>query len=325
MSIATSNESRAALVVIELDGTAFCDINWNVMGAIGRLREFIALDVDLLLAGKDCDQAVGIAAAIPGVRQILVADGESDELQLAETAVPWLAGFVSGYAYVLVGATTFGKNLLPGMAALVDNQPVTDVVGIDAADIFSRPLYAGRVIERVVNRQSLKLLSIRGSAFAAITDRYSSGEPAPIRRLAPPIASASSRFIREERVVSARPELTSARVVVSGGRGLQSSANFQLLYRLADKLGAAVGASRAAVDAGFAANDMQVGQTGKVVAPELYIAVGLSGAVQHLAGMRDAAVVVAINNDPDAPIFQVADYGLVADLFEAVPALIEHI
>ena len=322
--MSATHESRAALVVIELDGTEFCDINWRVMGAIARLREFGALNVDLLLAGWKCGSAVDIAAAIPGVRQVLVVDDERCEFQLAEVFVPWLAAFVDGYSYVLIGATTFGKNLLPGVAALVDSQPVTDVIAIEAHNVFARACYAGRVVERVANLQPIQLLSIRGTAFAAITQRGSS-IPAPITRLTPPATQEHSRVVQQERVASERPELTSARVVVSGGRGMQSRENFQLLYRLADKLSAAVGASRAAVDAGFATNDMQVGQTGKAVAPELYIAVGLSGAVQHLAGMRDAKVVVAINNDPDAAIFQVADYGLVADLFEAVPELIGHL
>lgn len=316
----TSSRNLSALVLIEQDASGFSLINLKVMGAVARLREFTDLEVDLLVVGKDCSAIADMAARIPGIRQVLVADGDSGEHQLPETLAPWLVTLVSDYSYVCVGATTFGKNLLPRMAALIDIQPVTDVVAIDSANEFRRPVYAGSALARVHTEQPVKLLSIRASAFADVL----LGESiAPITSIAPPPAQSISRFIDQQQVQTERPELTSARVVVSGGRGLQASENFKLLYQLADKLGAAVGASRAAVDAGFAANDMQVGQTGKVVAPELYFAIGLSGAVQHLAGMRDSRVVVAINKDPDAPIFQVADYGLVADLFEVVPELIE--
>lgn len=316
----TSSNKLNALVLIEQDAAGFSPINLKVMGALTRLREWVDLDVDLLIAGKDCGGIAETAARIPGVRRVLVADNENCEHQLPETLAPWLARLASDYAYVCVGATTFGKNLLPRIAALMDVQPITDVVAIDSANEFKRPVYAGSALARVRTEQPNKLLSIRASAFTGVVLGAGS---APITAIDPPPPQQLSRFIGEQQVQTERPELGSARVVVSGGRGLQSSESFQLLYPLADKLGAAVGASRAAVDAGFAANDMQVGQTGKVVAPELYIAVGLSGAVQHLAGMRDSRVVVAINKDPEAPIFQVADYGLVADLFEVVPALIE--
>lgn len=310
----------SALILVEQDIDGFSLINLNVMGAVAHLRKFADLDVDLLVAGKDCTAVAEMAGRIPGIRTVLVADGDSCEHQLPETLAPWLARLASEYAYVFVGATTFGKNLLPRVAALMDLQPITDVVAIESANEFKRPVYAGSALSRVRTEQPIKLLSIRASAFAAVK---LSEARAPITLIAPPPAQQLSRFISQQQVRTERPELTSARVVVSGGRGLRSSENFQLVYQLADKLGAAVGASRAAVDAGFAANDMQVGQTGKVVAPELYIAIGLSGAVQHLAGMRDSQVVVAINKDPDASIFQVADYGLVADLFDAVPELIE--
>jgi electron transfer flavoprotein alpha subunit len=315
----TSTSNLTALVLIEQDANGFSQINLKVMGAVARLREFVTLEVDLLVAGKDCAAVAGMAARIPGVRQVLVADGDSCKHQLPETLAPWLAKLANDYVYVCVGATTFGKNLLPRVAALMDIQPITDVVAIEAANEFKRPVYAGSALSRVCTEQPIKLLSIRASAFTDVALGESS---APITSITPPPMQNISRFISQQQVQTERPELTSARVVVSGGRGLQASENFKLLYQLADKLGAAVGASRAAVDAGFAANDMQVGQTGKVVAPELYIAVGLSGAVQHVAGMRDSRVVVAINKDPDAPIFQVADYGLVADLFDAVPELI---
>lgn len=315
-----SSNNVKALVLVERDASGFSLINLKVMGAVERLRHFVDLDVDLLVVGKDCAAVAGMAACVPGVRQVLLADGESGEHQLPETLAPWLAELAGGYTYFCVGATTFGKNLLPRVAALMDIQPVTDVVAIHSACEFSRPVYAGSALARVRTGQPTKLLSVRASAFADVILGESSAAVVPIT---PPPAQNLSRFIDQQQVQAERPELASARVVVSGGRGLQSGENFQLLYRLADKLGAAVGASRAAVDAGFAPNDMQVGQTGKVVAPELYIAIGLSGAVQHLAGMRDSRVVVAINKDPDAPIFQAADYGLVADLFDAVPELIE--
>ena len=316
----SGSNNVSVLVLIEQDASSFSLINLKVMGAVERLREFIDLDVDLLVAGKDCAAVAEMAACVPGVRQILVADNESCEHQLPETLAPWLAELAQTYAYVVVGATTFGKNLLPRLAALMDVQPITDVVAIESANEFRRPVYAGSALARVRTEQQINLLSIRASAFTEVALGESS---AIIVSIVPPQTQSISRFISQQNVQSERPELTAARVVVSGGRGLQSGENFNLLYQLADKLGAAVGASRAAVDAGFVPNDMQVGQTGKVVAPELYIAIGLSGAVQHLAGMRDSRVVVAINKDPDAPIFQVADYGLVADLFEVVPELIE--
>mgnify|MGYP003575487307 FL=1 len=313
----------AALVLIEQDVGGFSQINLKVMGAVTHLREFAELDVDLLVIGKDCGPVADVAARVPGIRQVLMADGESLEHQLPETLAPWLATIAGEYAYLIVGATTFGKNVLPRVAALMDIQPVTDVVAITSANSFKRPIYAGSALVSVKTDQPIKLLSIRASSFTNVI--LGEVRAAPIIPISAPAAQQMSRFIGQQQVQSARPDLTSARVVVSGGRGMQAGENFQLLYQLADKLNAAVGASRAAVDAGFVPNDMQVGQTGKVVAPELYIAIGLSGAVQHLAGMRDSRVVVAINKDPDAPIFQVADYGLIADLFDAVPELIEHL
>lgn len=315
----TTINSVSALVLIEQDAKGLSLTNLNVMGAIADLGRFDSLDIDLLVVGKDCSAVAETAALIPAVRQVLLADGASGEYQLPEVLAPWLADLARDYAYVLVGATTFGKNLLPRLAALMDIQPITDVVAITSADVFKRPVYAGSALATVTTDQPIKLLSIRTSAFTAVE---LTEVAAPITAIASPETQTLSRFISQQAMQSERPELTSARVVVSGGRGLQNGDNFELLYQLADKLGAAVGASRAAVDAGFVANDMQVGQTGKVVAPELYIAIGLSGAVQHLAGMSDSRVVVAINKDPDAPIFDVADYGLVADLFDAVPELI---
>lgn len=315
-----ASNNLSVLVLVEPDASGFSLINLKVMGAVKRLGEFVDLEVDLLVVGKDCAAVAEMAARVPGVRQILVADDECCEHQLPETLAPWLAELAQAYAYVVVGATTFGKNLLPRIAALMDVQPITDVIAIESANEFRRPVYAGSALAHVRTEQAIKLLSVRASAFAEVALGESS---TTIVTVAPPQVQNLSRFISQQNVQSERPELTVARVVVSGGRGMQSGENFNLLYQLADKLGAAVGASRAAVDAGFAPNDMQVGQTGKVVAPELYIAIGLSGAVQHLAGMRDSRVVVAINKDPDAPIFQVADYGLVADLFDVIPELIE--
>ena len=316
----SASDNMSVLVLIESDANGFSLINLKVMGAVAQLRKFIDLEVDLLVVGKDCAAEAEMAACVPGVRQILVADSDTCEHQLPETLAPWLAELAQAYKYVVVGATTFGKNLLPRIAALMDIQPITDVVAIESANEFLRPVYAGSGLARVRSEQQINLLSIRSSAFSEVSLGESSAAIVPI---APPPTQTISRFISQQQVETERPELTAARVVVSGGRGLQSGENFNLLYQLADKLDAAVGASRAAVDAGFVPNDMQVGQTGKVVAPELYIAIGLSGAVQHLAGMRDSRVVVAINKDPDAPIFQVADYGLVADLFDVVPELIE--
>ncbi|MEN0038906.1 MAG: FAD-binding protein [Cellvibrio sp.] len=318
-------QNERALVLVEQDNKGFADINLKVMGAIKRLREFTSLDVDLLVIGKACADLAASAARVPDIRQVLVADSDSCEHQLPENLVPWLAELARDYAYIIVGATTYGKNLIPGVAALMDIQPITDVVAIESASSFKRPIYAGSALVCVATDQPIKLLSIRGSAFHAITLGDASAVAAPIAAVIPPPSRSLSRFISQAIAPTDRPDLTAARIVVSGGRGMQNGENFQLLYQLANKLGAAVGASRAAVDAGFVANDLQVGQTGKIVAPDLYIAVGLSGAVQHIAGMRDSRVVVAINKDPDAPIFQVADYGLVADLFDAVPQLLEQL
>lgn len=317
-----SPQKLSALVLVEQEDNAFSNVNLKVMRAIARLQEFVPLDVDLLVVGKDCADVAAAAARVPGIRQVLIADADSCAHQLAENLIPWLAELAQSYAYILMGATTFGKNLLPGIAALLDIQPITDIVDIESASVFKRPIYAGSALVRVATEQPVKLLSFRGSAFNAVA---LGDMAAPIVKVIPPRDREISRFICQDSLSHDRPELTAARIVVSGGRGVQNSENFQLLYQLADKLGAAVGASRAAVDAGLVGNDLQVGQTGKIVAPELYIAIGLSGAVQHLAGMRESRVVVAINNDPDAPIFQVADYGLVTDLFEAVPDLLAQL
>lgn len=304
------------LIILEPADNGLGTANARVLGAVVALRQYLSVACDLVVCGTDPAQ-INAALSMPGIRQVICPESLPDTQ--AETLAPWLADIATAYDYVLIASNTFGKNLLPRVAALLDNQPVTDVIAIDAPDRFRRPVYAGSAIASVSTGQSQKLLGIRPSAFAPVVP----GSAVARKVVIPgPAAQALSRLVSEETVARERPELTAARVVVSGGRGLQNRDNFNLLYRLADKLGAAVGASRAAVDAGFVANDLQVGQTGKVVAPELYIAVGISGAVQHLAGMGEARVVVAINKDPDAPIFDVADYGLVADLFDAMPELI---
>lgn len=244
----------AVLVLIEQDVGGFSQINLRVMGAVHHLREFAELDVDLLVIGKDCGPVADVAARVPGIRQVLMADGESLEHQLPETLAPWLATIAGEYAYLIVGATTFGKNVLPRVAALMDIQPVTDVVAITSANSFKRPIYAGSALVSVKTDQPIKLLSIRASSFTNVI--LGEARAAPIIPISAPAAQQMSRFIGQQQVQSARPDLASARVVVSGGRGMQAGENFQLLYQLADKLNAAVGASRAAVDAGFVPNDM---------------------------------------------------------------------
>ncbi|WP_445401129.1 electron transfer flavoprotein subunit alpha/FixB family protein [Zobellella sp. An-6] len=301
------------LVIAEHDNESLKPATLHVLGAAARL----GADIELLVMGQGC-RAVAEAAARLGVHKVLLADHAGHEHQLAEAGAAQVAALAGGYSHLLAPATTFGKNLMPRLAALLDLGMVSEVIAIEAPDTFVRPIYAGNAIATVQSLDAIKVLTVRTTAFEAMVP---GGQAAPIESLAPVAGPAGSRFVGEELSPNERPELTSARVVISGGRGLGSKDNFALLERLADRLGAAVGASRAAVDAGFAANDMQVGQTGKIVAPELYIAVGLSGAIQHLAGMKDSRVIVAINKDAEAPIFQVADYGLVADLFDVLPEL----
>ena len=255
---------------------------------------------------------------IGGVGRVLVADAALYENPLAETLTPLVAGLSGEYSHILAPASTFGKNLMPRVAALLDVAQISDISAIESADTFQRPIYAGNAVATVRSADPVKVITVRTTAFEAAP---ATGGGAEMSEVASAEDPGLSSFVGTELSVSERPELTSARVVISGGRGMQSGENFHLLEAVADKLGAAVGASRAAVDAGFVPNDFQVGQTGKIVAPELYIAVGISGAIQHLAGMKDSKVIVAINKDEEAPIFQVADYGLVADLFEALPEL----
>lgn len=276
-------------------------------------------EIDLFIIGSQCQTAAEQACLLPHVQRVLVADNEIYAHHLAENCAALVAESGKNYDYILAGATTFGKNLLPRAAALLDVAMLSDVAQIISADTFVRPIYAGNVMATVQTQDRIKVLTVRTTAFPAVKESQQAN--ARIEKISQAIPNTLSRFENQSLTQSRRPELTSARVIISGGRGLKSAENFHLLEGIADQLGAAVGASRAAVDAGFAPNDYQVGQTGKVVAPDLYIAVGISGAIQHLAGMKDSKVIVAINNDPDAPIFQVADYGLVGDLFKLLPEL----
>ncbi len=304
----------SVLVIAEHDNASIKGATLNTVAAAKQLEG----DIHVLVAGSACNAAAEQAKQIEGVAKVLVADAESYAYALAENVGALIAELASDYTHVLAPATTMGKNILPRAAALIDSQMISDVMSIESVDTFTRPIYAGNVIAKVQSSDAIKVLTVRATAFDPVAADSGSAE---IATLSDAKDLGVSAFASEELAVSDRPELTSARVVISGGRGLQNGENFNLLYSLADKLGAAVGASRAAVDAGFVPNDMQVGQTGKIVAPDLYIAVGISGAIQHLAGMKDSKVIVAINKDEEAPIFQVADYGLVADLFDAVPEL----
>ena len=279
-------------------------------------------EIDMLIVGENCQPVAEKAKHYPSIKNVLIADNAVYAHQLAENTAALVAELANNYDYVLTGATTFGKNILPRAAALQNVAMITDVTKIISADTFERPIYAGNAIATVKSADKLKMMTIRTTAFSA--ENESDGS-ANIQQISIVIENSLSRFENQALTKSSRPELTAARVVISGGRGLKSAENFHLLEKIADRLNAAVGASRAAVDAGFAPNDYQVGQTGKVVAPDLYIAVGISGAIQHLAGMKDSKVIVAINNDPEAPIFQVADFGLVGDLFKILPELEEEL
>ena len=274
-------------------------------------------DIDVLVAGHDCAAVAQAAASISGVTRVLVADSSCYEYQLAENISALVVEIADGYSHILAAATTTGKNFMPRVAALKDVAQISDIIAIESADTFVRPIYAGNAIATVQSSDTVKVMTVRASAF----DAASLGSAAPIETLTQLHDAGLSSFVNAELTVSERPELTAASVIISGGRGMQNGENFALLNGIADKLGAAIGASRAAVDAGFVPNDMQVGQTGKIVAPQLYIAVGISGAIQHLAGMKDSKVIVAINKDEEAPIFQIADYGLVGALFDILPEL----
>ncbi len=302
------------LVIAEHDNATLKSATLNTITA----AKAIGSDIDVLIAGSNCGGAAEAAAKVEGVAKVLVADNAAYEHQLAENTALLVAEIGKGYTHILAPSTSNGKNITPRAAALLDVQAISDIISVESADTFKRPIYAGNVIATVQSSDAIKVVTVRGTAFDAAAAEGGSGS---IEAISSVTDAGVSSFVGEELAKSDRPELTAASIVISGGRGMQNGENFEMLYTMADKLGAAVGASRAAVDAGFVPNDMQVGQTGKIVAPDLYIAVGISGAIQHLAGMKDSKVIVAINKDEEAPIFQVADYGLVADLFDAVPEL----
>ncbi|WP_062270681.1 electron transfer flavoprotein subunit alpha/FixB family protein [Endozoicomonas arenosclerae] len=304
----------AILVVAEHDNAALGAATLNTVAAARQIGD----DVHLLVVGSGCGSVAEASAAVEGVSKVLVADNAAYGHQLAENVSLLVAELGKGYSHILTSASTSGKNYLPRVAALLDVDQISDIIRVDSADTFARPIYAGNAIATVQSSAPVKVITVRSTGFDPVA---ATGGSAVVEQLDSAHDAGISSFVSEEMAQSDRPELGGAEIVVSGGRGMGNGENFEILYKLADKLGAAVGASRAAVDAGFVPNDMQVGQTGKIVAPNLYVAVGISGAIQHLAGMKDSKVIVAINKDEEAPIFQVADYGLVADLFEAVPEL----
>jgi electron transfer flavoprotein alpha subunit len=304
----------ALLVVAEHDNKTLKGATLNAVAAAVA----IGGELHVLVAGSDARPAADAAAKVAGVAKVLLAEDKAYAHLLAEDVASLVVKLAPNYSHVLAPATSFGKNVMPRVAALLDVAQISDMSGVVSPDTFVRPIYAGNALVTVQSKDKIKIITVRGTAFPAAA---SEGGKAAVEATPGAGSAGLSRFVGAELSKSERPELTSARVIVSGGRGMQSGENFKLLESLADKLGAAVGASRAAVDAGFVPNDYQVGQTGKIVAPDLYIAVGISGAIQHLAGMKDSKVIVAINKDEEAPIFQVADYGLVGDLFKIVPEL----
>jgi electron transfer flavoprotein alpha subunit len=302
------------LVIAEHENGSVAPATLNTVAAAAQ----IGGDVHILVAGQNVGGVAESAATIAGVAKVLVADHCAYAHRLPENLAPLIVELAAGYSHVLAPATTSGKNVLPRVAALLDVDQISEIIAVVSADTFQRPVYAGNAIATVQSSAAVKVITVRSTGFDAVAGQ---GGSASVEIVNAVHDASISSFIEETLAKSDRPELTAAKIVVSGGRGMGNGDNFKHLYSLADTLGAAVGASRAAVDAGFVPNDMQVGQTGKIVAPQLYIAVGISGAIQHLAGMKDSKVIVAINKDEEAPIFQVADYGLVADLFEAVPEL----
>lgn len=301
------------LVIAEHDNSALKPATLNTVTAAKALGG----DIHILVAGAGCQGAADAAAAVADVKRVILADHDAYAHQLPESVAPLIAELAKDYSHVLAAATTTGKNVMPRVAALLDVAQISDIVEVVSPDTFVRPVYAGNAMATVQSADSIKVITVRTTAFAEAAQ----GGSASVEKSDIATTQELAQFVGEQLSVSERPELTSASIVISGGRGMQNGENFVLLEKVADKLGAAIGASRAAVDAGFVPNDMQVGQTGKIVAPDLYIAVGISGAIQHLAGMKDSKVIVAINKDAEAPIFQVADYGLVADLFKALPEL----
>ena len=302
------------LVIAEHDNTNLKGATLNTLAAAKE----IGSEITLLVVGSDIALVTSEAQQLNGVTKILACDNDLYKNSLAEELSNLVVSLANNFSYILAPATTFGKNLLPRISAKLDVQQISDIISVESEDTFKRPIYAGSCIATVKSKDTVKLITVRSTAFDPVATDNSD---VPVESVDVANSANISEFVSEELAKSDRPELTSANIVISGGRGMQSGDNFHLLDSIADKLGAAVGASRAAVDAGFVPNDYQVGQTGKIVAPDLYIAVGISGAIQHLAGMKDSKVIVAINKDEDAPIFQVSDYGLVSDLFTALPEL----
>ncbi len=312
--------SASILVIADHNNETLNAATLNTLQAAAELKEKTGSPITVLVTGNACGAVADQAAGVPVTDHVVLVDDAVLLNQLAENVAPVVVELCKegGYSHILCAASTTGKNLLPRVAALLDVAQISEIVGIVDADTFVRPIYAGNALATVRSSDSIKAMTVRGTAFAAVADSGGQAEQASLSAVA---ESGLSRFISEDKSISDRPDLTSARIIISGGRGMQSGDNFPMLERIADKVGAAVGASRAAVDSGFVSNDMQVGQTGKIVAPDLYVAVGISGAIQHLAGMKDSKIIVAINKDAEAPIFGVADYGLVADLFDALPEL----
>ena len=307
----------AALVIAEHDNASLKASTLNTVTAAVQCSN----EVHILIAGHDCDAAAAAAAQIAGVTKVVIAEGAQFADGLAENIAEQALALAANYSHILAPATAYGKNILPRVAARLDVGQISEITKVDSPDTFERPIYAGNAIATVQSIDAIKVITVRATGF----DAAAIGGSAAIEKITAVADSGKSVFVSRELAKSDRPELTAAKIIVSGGRGMGSAENFKILESLADKLGAAMGASRAAVDAGYVPNDWQVGQTGKIVAPQLYIAVGISGAIQHLAGMKDSKTIVAINKDAEAPIFSVADYGLVGDLFEAIPALVKEL
>jgi electron transfer flavoprotein alpha subunit len=306
------------LVIAEHDNAALKGATLNTIAAATA----IGGDIAVLVAGQGCGEVAKAAATVAGVKKVLVADAAQYKDQLAENLAALVVSIASGYTHILAPSTAFGKNVAPRIAALLDVQQISDISAVKSADTFVRPIYAGNALATVQSKDAVKVITVRTTGFDAAAATGGSGS---VENVAAQPDTGLASLVGRELTKSDRPELTAARIIVSGGRGMGSAENFKVLEPLADRLGAGMGASRAAVDAGFAPNDWQVGQTGKIVAPDLYVAVGISGAIQHLAGMKDSRVIVAINKDEEAPIFQVADYGLVGDLFQLVPEMVKEL
>jgi electron transfer flavoprotein alpha subunit len=309
------------LVIAEHEGGRLKSATLNTVTAAAQIAQATGSGIHVLVAGANVAAIAAEAAKIAGVSKVLTADQPALEHHLAEPLAALIVALVPGYSHILAPATTTGKNVAPRVAALLDVAQLSDITAVVSADTFVRPIYAGNALATVQSKDAIKVVTVRGTGFEAA----GLGGSAPVEAVTPAADPGLSAFVGQQLSKSERPELTSARIIVSGGRGMGSGENFALIEAVADRLNAAVGASRAAVDAGFVPNDFQVGQTGKIVAPDLYVAVGISGAIQHLAGMKDSKVIVAINKDEEAPIFQVADYGLVADLFKALPELAQEL